>query len=167
MVHPDAMTKAAPRHVKVHFRLEITDDWPPAGVESLRAIDRGDGTVAVDNTPWFVRGIACGDVIRTRANEDGLLWAGDVVQPSQNCTIRLIVLRDKGSSAARQSVLDAFRKLGVTGEGIEQFGMVALDVPPEAPLNKIRQLLDHGAAQEWWHLEEGCVTEAWRATESQ
>ncbi|WP_328303262.1 DUF4265 domain-containing protein [Streptomyces sp. NBC_00435] len=60
---------------------------------------------------------------------DGVLWAGETVRPSQNCTIRLIVLKDDGSAAARQSVLEVFHRLGTTGEGIERYRMVALDVP--------------------------------------
>ncbi|MEW2418091.1 hypothetical protein AB0953_30950 [Streptomyces sp. NPDC046866] len=51
---------------------------------------------------------------------DGVLWAGETVRPSQNCTIRLIVLKDDGSAAARQSVLEVFHRLGATGEGIER-----------------------------------------------
>lgn len=41
--------------------------------------------------------------------------------------------------------------------------MVALDVPPQADLPKIRELLEHGETKEWWHWEEGCVTAAWEA----
>lgn len=85
------------------------------------------------------------------------------MQPSQNCTIRLIVLKDDGSAAARQSVLEVFHRLGTTGEGIERFGMVVLDVPPQADLPKIRELLEHGETKDWWHWEEGCVTAAWEA----
>ncbi|MFI9617246.1 DUF4265 domain-containing protein [Streptomyces sp. NPDC052023] len=140
------------------------DGWPPASVESLWAVDLGDGTVRLDNTPWFVRGIASGDIVKVERDGDGLFWAGETVRPSQNCTIRLIVLKDAGSAAARQSVMEIFHKLGTTGEGIEQFRMVALDVPPEADLPRIRKLLEHGAAEGWWHWEEGCVTAAWRST---
>ncbi|WP_328582521.1 DUF4265 domain-containing protein [Streptomyces sp. NBC_00370] len=129
------MTAPGANYVKLHFRLEIEDDWPPVGVEGLWAIDLGDGIVRLDNVPWFVPGVACGDVFLASADEEGLFWAGDVVRPSENCTIRLIVLRDKGSVAARQSVLDLFRDLGVRGEGVEQFRMVALDVPPTADLD--------------------------------
>ncbi|MFE7168645.1 DUF4265 domain-containing protein [Streptomyces sp. NPDC057616] len=139
------------------------DGWPPASVESMWAVDLGDGTVRLDNTPWFVRGVAGGDIISVEPDDEGVLWAGETVEPSQNCTIRLIVLKDDGSAAARQSVLEAFHRLGTTGEGIEQFRMVALDVPPEADLPKIRALLEHGATKEWWHWEEGCVTAAWHA----
>ncbi|MEU4120526.1 DUF4265 domain-containing protein [Kitasatospora sp. NPDC028055] len=28
----------------------------------------------LDSTPWFVRGVASGDVIRVEADEDGLRW---------------------------------------------------------------------------------------------
>lgn len=60
--------------------------------------------------------------------------------------------------AARQSVINAFQELGVDGEGIERFGMVALDVPPAADLAKVRRLLNHGVSEEWWDMEEGCIT---------
>ncbi|MFF9582998.1 DUF4265 domain-containing protein [Streptomyces achromogenes] len=157
------MTNIEGPHVKMHFRLEVEDDWPPPSVESLWAVDLRDGTVRLDNTPWFVRGIAYGDVVAVEVDEEGVWWAGDVVRPSENCTIRLIVLRDGGSTAARQSVLNAFHGLGVDGEGIDRFGIVALDVPPTADLAKVRRLLSHGVAKEWWHMEEGCVTARWRA----
>lgn len=103
------MTNISDRHLKVHFRMDIDEDgWPPASVESLWAVDLGDGTVRLDNTPWFVRGVASGDIIQAELDGDGVLWAGKAVQPSQNCTIRLIVLKDNGSAAARQSVLEVF-----------------------------------------------------------
>ncbi|MEU1486291.1 DUF4265 domain-containing protein [Streptomyces sp. NPDC005752] len=156
------MTNISDDHVKVHFRIEVDEDgWPPASIESLWAVKLGNGTVRLDNTPWFVRGVASGDIIRVELEDDGVLYARETIQPSQNCTIRLIVLKDGGSAAARQTALETFHRLGTTGEGIERFRMVALDVPPEADLPKIRKLLEHGAAKEWWHWEEGCVTSAW------
>jgi hypothetical protein len=163
-VDDGSVTKIDDDHVKVHFRMDVDEDgWPPASVESLWAVDLGDRTVRLDNTPWFARGVASQDIIRVHPDEDGVLWAGETVQPSQNCTIRLIVLKDGGSAAALQSVLELFHRLGTTGEGIEQFRMVALEVPPQADLPKIRELLEHGATKEWWHWEEGCITAAWKA----
>jgi hypothetical protein len=163
-VDDGAVTGISENHVKVDFRLETDEDgWPPASVESLWAVDVGDGTVRLDNTPWFVRGVARRDIIRVEVDGEGGLWAGETVQASQHCTIRLIVLKDGGSAAARQTVLETFHRLGTTGEGIEQFRMVALDVPPDADLPRIRKLLEHGEAEGWWQWEEGCVTTAWRA----
>lgn len=48
-------------------------------------------------------------------------WACEVVRRSENCTIRLIVLRDSDSGTAWQSVIDAFKELCVDGEGMERF----------------------------------------------
>ncbi|MGW3246030.1 DUF4265 domain-containing protein [Streptomyces sp. NPDC001070] len=98
-------------------------------MESLWAIDRGDGRAELANSPFFVRGVAIGDIVETSADDDGVRWAVRVVRPSNNCTIRLIVFRDKASAAARQSVVNAFLELGAGGEGIERFGMVSLDNP--------------------------------------
>ncbi|WTN40552.1 DUF4265 domain-containing protein [Streptomyces sp. NBC_00631] len=69
----------------------------------------------LDNIPWFVRGVACGDVLATEPDEEGVRWADDVVRRLESCTIRLIVLRDGGSGAARRSVINAFHELGVDG----------------------------------------------------
>ncbi|MEU1371901.1 DUF4265 domain-containing protein [Streptomyces sp. NPDC005803] len=66
----------------------------------------------------------------------------------------------RSSAAARQSVLKIFHSLGTTGEGIEQYRMVALDLPPEADLPQIHMFLGHGEAKGWWHWEKGCVTAA-------
>ncbi|MGW0766846.1 DUF4265 domain-containing protein [Streptomyces sp. NPDC002676] len=78
------MTNPEGPYVKVHFRLEIVDGWPPASVESLWTVDQGDGTVRLDNIPWFVRGIACGDIVTTEPDEEGVRWAGEVVGRSEN-----------------------------------------------------------------------------------
>ncbi|MFE7510299.1 DUF4265 domain-containing protein [Streptomyces sp. NPDC057540] len=92
------MTSISDNHVKVHFRMDMDEDgWPPAGVESLWAVDLGDGTVRLDNTPWFVRGVAGGDIIKVELDSEGLLWSGETVRASEHCTIRLIVLKDGGS----------------------------------------------------------------------
>ncbi|MFE6888224.1 DUF4265 domain-containing protein [Streptomyces sp. NPDC057694] len=142
------MTHVTDDHVNVHFRMDADEDgWPPASEESLWAVDLGEGTVRLENTPWFVRGVVGDDIIRVAIDEDGARWAGETVRASQNCTIRLILLKDGGSTAARQSVLDVFHRFGTTGGGIEQFGMVALDVPPDADLRQIRRLVEHGAAR--------------------
>ncbi|MFF4230871.1 hypothetical protein [Streptomyces sp. NPDC001820] len=44
--------------------------------------------------------------------------------------------------------------------------MVSLDIPPTADLTKVHRLLNHGVVEEWWDMEEGCITAAWRAAAS-
>ncbi|MEY9845594.1 hypothetical protein [Streptacidiphilus sp. MAP5-3] len=60
------MTDISADRVKVHFRMDVDEDGcPPVSVESLWAVDLGDGTMRLDNTPlgpnaalWFVCGCA-------------------------------------------------------------------------------------------------------------
>ena len=68
-----AVTNISDDHVQLHFRMEVDQDgWPPASVESLWAVALDDRTVRLDNTPWFVRGVASGDIIQVSVDEDGL-----------------------------------------------------------------------------------------------
>ena len=47
------MTNISDDHVKLHFRMEPDEDgWPFVSVESRWAVDLGDGTVRLDNTPF-------------------------------------------------------------------------------------------------------------------
>jgi Domain of unknown function (DUF4265) len=148
--------------VKVRFKLDIDEDgWPPAESEGLWAEPLSDDTYRVDNTPWFVRNLATGDVVRALAGSDGVLWAIERVTWSGHCTIRVIPRASGPLLGDRQAVLDAFIPFGVTGEGIEQYGMVALDVPPEADARKVKALLVAGENDGRWHFEEGCVGDAW------
>ncbi|MFE3755717.1 DUF4265 domain-containing protein [Nocardia tengchongensis] len=82
-----------------------------------------------------------------------LLWVKEAVECSDNCVIRIVPIDGGGESAARQVVLDAFAPLGVEGEGLARFNLVALHVPASADIQAVKQ----------WHYEEGCVTDEWRA----
>ncbi|GAA3227572.1 hypothetical protein ACFQE4_15275 [Streptomyces thermocoprophilus] len=63
-----------------------------------------------------------------------------------------------GSPVALRTAPGAFEKLGATGEDIERFRRVALTLPDDADLGRIRKLLSHGVEKQWWDMEEGCVT---------
>jgi hypothetical protein len=153
---------AGDRYVKVWFELPKDDDgWPPAASESLWAVPVAPDVVRLDNTPWFVRNVASGDLVRVRRRDDGRLWADERIEWSGNCTIRIVPFGKGPLGGSRQRVLDAFAPLGVSGEGIEQYGMVALDVPPNVDLSAVKRLLREGQRDGWWDYEEGCVGDAW------
>lgn len=150
--------------VKVYFDLPRDDvDWPPVTVESVWAEKVDGDVVRLDNVPWFVRGVANGDLIRVEPGADGLLWAAEHLQWSGNCTIRVVSFRTGPLHGSLQRVLDAFRPFGVTGEGAQQFGLVALEVPPGADLVAVQRVLRAGARDGWWEYEEGCVGDDWIA----
>ena len=157
---------SAGRFVKVVFDLPRDEDgWPPAATESLWAIPVTPDTARLDNTPFFVRGVAAGDLIRVRRGPDGQLQAGEQLTWSGHCTIRILVFRDGPLGGTWQQALDMFTPLGVTGEGIARFRIIALDVPPDADLAAVKRLLRHGQQDGWWEYEEGCIGPAWQQAE--
>ena len=158
------MSAAGPDLVRVRFKLAIDEDgWPPVASEGLWAEPLGDGTYRIDNTPWFSRNLAADDVIRAVADDDGVLWATEKVEWSGRLTIRVIPFPEGPLRGDMQAVLDAFEPLGVTGEGIDQYRIIALDVPPDVDLRAVRDLLVAGAADGRWDYEEGCVSDVWLA----
>jgi Domain of unknown function (DUF4265) len=166
MDEASAGSPAADRFVKVVFELPRDGDgWPPAASEGLWAVPVAPDVVRLDNTPFFVRGAASGDLIRVGRAEDGQLRAGERLRWSGHCTIRIIPFRDGPLGGSRQRVLDVFAPLGVTGEGIERFGIVALDVAPDADIAAVKRLLRDGERDGWWEYEEGCIGDAWLAAE--
>ncbi|WP_308169675.1 DUF4265 domain-containing protein [Acrocarpospora catenulata] len=151
--------------MRVVFDLEPEDGWPPAGTERLWAVKVGDDRVRLDNTPFFVRGFALGDVVVVAPDEDGVLWVKQAVEYSGNCTIRIIPAEGGRRVEELQAVLDAFAPFGVVGEGIEQFGLVALNVPSAVDIPAVKRFVIQGEEEGRWHYEEGCVTPEWRAAE--
>lgn len=149
--------------IRVVFDLSPKGDWPPARTERLWAVRTGEDRARLDNIPFFVRGYALGDVVTFAEDEEGVLWAKEAVEYSDNCTVRIIPAEDGHRDEVRQAVLDAFAPLGVEGEGLGAFGLVALNVPPEADVPAVKGLVTGGAAEGRWHYEEGCVTPRWRA----
>jgi hypothetical protein len=151
----------------VRVRFDLPDDgsgWPPASSEGLWAAPLPEPHhVRLDNAPWFVRGAAADDVYRVSADGDGVLWAVESVSWSGNCTIRVIVFRDGPLAGDMGRALGTFAPFGVDGEGMEQYRLLALNVPPEADLAAVKRVLKEGATNGWWAFEEGCVGEDWQA----
>lgn len=140
---------------------EPEEDWPPVESEGLWAQQLGDARYRINNIPWFARNLAVEDEIKAVAGSDGVLWAVEKVNWSGHLTIRVIPFSEGPLAGSLQAVLDAFSPLGVDGEGIEQYGMVALDIPPEVALVPVIIALRKGEADSWWDFEEGCVSDEW------
>jgi hypothetical protein len=85
------------------------------------------------------------------------------VEPSDHVTVRLVCFRSGGLQGDLGRAQAPFTKLGVYGEGFTQYGMLALDIEPSAPIEQIVALLRHGESEGWWAYEEGRITPAWIA----
>ncbi len=149
----------------VVFPLEVDDQgWPPVSAERVWAYSLGDNEYRIDNTPWFVRDLACDDVVSATAPDDASHPVfSHMVRKSEHLTIRIICFRRGPLEGNLQAVVDAFIPLGVFAEGVTQYGMVALDVPRTAALRPIFDRLVTGQEDGSWEWEEGRINDAWRA----
>ncbi|WP_036516518.1 DUF4265 domain-containing protein [Nocardioides sp. J54] len=150
--------------VKVRFALERDQDgWTLAESEGLWAVPVGGDLYRLDNTPWFVRGVAADDVVEAHPDADGVLWFAEVRERGGRVVVRVIPREDGPLHGDRQAILDVFSPLGVEAEGMSSpVNMVSLDIGPDAPQSSVKSLLASGESEGRCYYEEGCVTEAWR-----
>ncbi|MGW2557312.1 DUF4265 domain-containing protein [Streptomyces sp. NPDC001635] len=147
--------------IRVVYQLQQDQGWPPVAEEGVWAVALSDDLVRIDNTPWFIRDLALGDLVRVVADSASILRPVEKISWAGNCAIRIIPYPESGRFGSLQQVLDLFSPLGVTGEGIAQFGMVALAVPPTADLAAVKGLLSRGSDDGWWDYEEACIGGEW------
>jgi hypothetical protein len=157
-------TKERGPDAHVVFDLTVEDGWPPVVSERLWAFHLGGDLYRINNVPWFVRDLAVDDVVRAPAPDtDSHPVFSELVERSDHVTIRLICFRRGPLEGDLARALEPFTALGVYGEGVSQYGMLALDIEPTAPLPAIVTTLRRGVEDGSWEYEEGRITQAWIA----
>jgi hypothetical protein len=97
--------------VHVIFPLTVDDEgWPPVSAERVWARRVGATEFRLENAPWFVRGVAEGDIVRAIAATDDE-WPSfvETLQWSGNCTIRVIPYKQGPLAGDHAAVLDLVR----------------------------------------------------------
>lgn len=135
-------------HVKVLFDLEDNE------VEALWAAPEGEG-YRLDNIPFYIRGIALGDVVRASTDTDGALRYAELLRASEHSTVRLWFEDADHVQAVRRSL----RTRGCASE-LELDRLVAVDIPPHVPYAEVRAFLDAQEAAGVLEYEEGCVAQS-------
>ena len=136
-------------HVKILFPVEGPSG---ADVESLWAV-KGDEGYTIDNIPFYAREVALSDVVAARSDMDGALWFDGLVRASGHSTVRLWFERAEDVSGVRSRL----RALGCPSELSELPRLVAVDIPPEVPYEKVKILLEQGEADKVFEYEEACL----------
>lgn len=117
---------------KVLFRLEQdAQGYPPASVEGLWA-KAVEGGYEVDSIPFYVYGIAPGDIIGTR-DEDGESWFESLRVSSASSVFRIIVKPPETLDQVRAAMVD----FGCTCEEERAVRMLAVAVPPQRSLDTL------------------------------
>ncbi|WP_285732907.1 DUF4265 domain-containing protein [Nocardiopsis sp. ATB16-24] len=160
---PPQPVRAESDRIKVWYRFVPREGWLPHDTEGLWATRLSGDTARVENAPFLQDGVAQGEIVRFTTDADGLHWAKERVEASDNCTIRVLPVPAGPLGRSAQAVYERLSLFGLEGEAFsEEFPLVAFTVPAEADLAQIKALLVCGQEKGWWHFEASCVTDAWR-----
>lgn len=131
--------------IKIVFDLHTDDDgFPPIGAESLHAKADERGGFILDNTPFFVEGVAAGDRVEAvpMPGATGRYRFIRVLEPSPNKAMSIIFL----SENTKETVFQELKRRGCYCEYGEfhkrgELEMLAVSVPETSDYESIRTYL--------------------------
>ena len=135
-------------HVKILFDFEEDGGTQ---VESMWAVPVANG-YKIDNIPFYVREVACEDVVSADLDTDGALHFVALVAASGHSTVRLWFANEKDVIEVRESL----RNMGCSSE-MDLSRLVAVDIPPSIPYERVRAYLDHLEREAVLEYEEACL----------
>ncbi len=145
--------------VKILF--ELDENWHGSTTETLWAQKTKEGQYRLDNTPFYVKGVSYGDIV-TAEEKEGHLKFSSVAKRGGHSTYRLIVDHAKISPIEFKKHWEKFSKMACTFEGGPEFQsedkklkVYAVDIHPEANLDKVYEQLQIGEDAGVWEFEEG------------
>jgi hypothetical protein len=136
--------------VKIRFPFKNS-----AGVnetEAMWAIKRDTG-YEIDNIPFYVQELALGDVISAQPDAGGALWYSELIQPSGHSTLHLWFAHEKDVAPVRETL----RQLGCASEVSDLPRLVAVDVPPEVPYERVKEFLERCEGAGQLEYQEACL----------
>lgn len=122
----------------IAFCLDVVDDWPPVGSESLPFDETELGIVCLD-APLFVKDLSVGDKISIDRETNGYVVSWHHVERSKRSTVWLLRLQ---KTEAIEPCLENLRRLGCNTVSQPDLGCYSVDVPEEITLAEIDAELD-------------------------
>ena len=127
------MSTATRQTESLRFRLDVENEWPPVGLESLPFRKAAEGFEALV-APLFVKNLSVGDVIDVQLDEEGVVDSWGHLTTSAHTTIWLLRLK---STTAIDEALAKLRALGCNSVSLDSAGCYAIDVPPGVALEDV------------------------------
>ena len=138
---------------KVIFQLEPGEDgYPPVGAESVWAAHIEGDSYRIENIPFFAKEATLDDIIEA-VEVDGALEYKRTLRRSGNSLIRVHCWTGVDQRAVQRDL----EALGCTWEGDNNFDLIAINVPPDVPLEKVQAFLQQGFEQERFDYEEAIL----------
>lgn len=143
---------------EVAFDLQAeAPDWPPVAVERLWGEKTAvDFEMRLLNVPFFARGVAYGDLVRVRPDQERHELVFERLNgESGHSTLRITLLDDR----ARREVQDRLRAAGCSWETAAQFGsLLAVDVPADGDYRALRDWLTARMEQGMIEFQESAIS---------
>ncbi|RAY15963.1 hypothetical protein DPM19_09455 [Actinomadura craniellae] len=145
---------------KVAFDLEmVSPTWPPFSTERIWTKKApGPYELELINSPFFVRGISRGDIIRARPDHERreLVFDG-LVRHCGNSTIRAILL--KGDLCPRDEIFETLRDADCEWEFSDSDLHFAANIPEDCDYFNLRSKLISFISNGFIEVEESFIAE--------
>jgi hypothetical protein len=136
--------------VKLVFKLPANDG--PIASESLWAERLGSNLYRLRNVPFYVRGASEQDIVRAEEIE-GCLTVLGIIDRGGHSTYRIFLLAQTSEEQFSMHWIP-LQELGCTYERATR-RLVAIDVPPQADVYAVYDVLERGEKNGRWEFEEG------------
>ena len=137
--------------LKMSFEFE-TDDGSEIESMWVKLVDKSQ--YEISNVPFYVMGIALGDVVLGENAQDGSLRFIKVARSGGHSTIRVLVF----SESKVREVCAVFEDLGCQIEISDIKTLLAVDIPPSTEWSKVRITLERLAAEGAVDWEEAALS---------
>ena len=139
---------------KILFSLKKDEDgYPPFNYERIWAKPIEKNLWELDNIPFFATEVCNHDTILAEKDEDGDLAFKRVENRGGHSTIRVYFNDEKYINSTREKL----KTLGCSSEGSNIKSLVAIDVPKDQDISRIRNFLEELHTQGIIDIDDGCI----------
>ena len=142
------------RLVKIEIPLPRSDEYSYE-TETVWAEPVGEQNYKIRNTPFYARELSFEDIVNVDRGPDGTLVLRSVTQRGGHSTYRIFL--EEGVSLEDPRFLEYWAPLEARGCSYEGATprLYAVDVPPDADIYEVYDLLAAGREAQVWDLQEG------------
>jgi hypothetical protein len=137
----------------VKLKIVYRDFNGDAQIESVWA-EKMDTNYKIANIPFFAYNISYEDIVSAE-EEDGELYFEELIIPSGNSTIQMIIYNKTHDNIA--GIGKELVDLGCGWEGSHLEGYISINVPATIDYKIIKSYLDEGFIAEKWDYKEACL----------
>ncbi|NML35507.1 DUF4265 domain-containing protein [Paraburkholderia antibiotica] len=139
---------------KILFKLDVVEGYPPVSMESVWSEPVASDLFKVRNIPFYTKDVSLDDEVAVDVGKDGELLFKEVVRPSDNSTLRVVVF-DEGVNKI-EAIQETLVRLGCAWEGMGT-RLFSVNVPRAINLDDVLAVLEEYTRDGWADYEYGMI----------